>query len=170
MEQARIKPRIHTIPAYADWQVSFENDAIGMGIRYSILKLLIQAILLITVEFDIGTIVRAEFIHLGRCILGILSPFGEISSLMLIPEDTESGIRNQPETIIFHKLLVVVPCHHLGTSHSESPTHQPRLFIIDPFIVLLRQCIKFGLQFPIMFVHSHPRIRQMEILRMKRKT
>src|SRR5574344_2844914 len=129
MDQARIKPRIHTIPAYADWQVSFETDAIGMGIRYSILKLLIQAILLITVEFDIGTIVRAEFIHLGRCILGILSPFGEISSLMLIPEDTESGIRNQPETIIFHELLVVGTCYRLVTSHIAGNNHHSPFFM-----------------------------------------
>ena len=160
-----IGPRIHAGAADADWQVSFQGHAVGMGIGHRVFELDVEVELDEAVEVDFFLMGSGIVGHFLGAVFGHLAPLAEVRRAGLIPQAAEDRIRQQPAFVGLIEGLVFLRFKHLRLG--EGFAEQAEFLAVNPLIINLRKGIQLVPQGLVGLVLADAGIRQVDELRVQ---
>ncbi|MBR4822069.1 MAG: 4-alpha-glucanotransferase, partial [Bacteroidales bacterium] len=171
VEQVGMAPCIHARAADADGQVALEHHALAVRIGADLLELLVEVVLHEAMVIHLGLVPGVVVLRLLQAVLGVRTPLREVRRAGLIAQRAENGIRQQPVGIGREEVAVILAREHLLPLRTcEDRLQKLRLRLVDFHIVNLLQGIELR---PLLLErgrHLHPRRRQVDELRMQRKS
>ena len=131
--------------AYANGDVTLENDTVFAGILAGIEQLPMQKVLDIAIvgktlmAFAVRGTELPDFVGVvGRQ----FGPCVKVCSVVFVAQDTESGIGNQPVFVLFVEVLVLLGLHHFFAFFAEGKAEVVALGLVHTFVVNLAQSVE----------------------------
>ena len=152
VEQVGFCPRLHAATAYADGDIAFEHHAHLTRLGGSLVQLFVQQILHIHVIAQFVSLLLSPHGYFLCLVFRITGPGCEVACLVLVPEQTESGIGHKPAFIGGTELKIIFILLQTALYLVVESAHIVMLQLVHRFIVHLGQRVQFP-AFLFVFLH-----------------